>query len=264
VKRVLVVGGSDSGGGAGIQADLKTLQALGVHASTVLTAVTAQSSTAVHDIHDLPGTSVRAQLAAVLDDIGADVVKTGMLSSAEAVAAVVDAVRGFPLVVDPVGVSSTGQSLLAPDALVLLRSRLLPLATVVTPNLAEVEALTGFVVRDATDLPEAARWVHALGPQWVLVKGGHLPGPPLDLLYDGTVSTELPGARFDTPHTHGTGCTLASALAGYLALGSTLPDAAASAKAYVTEAIRGGYPLGKGAGTVRQGVACSHPEGELR
>jgi hydroxymethylpyrimidine/phosphomethylpyrimidine kinase len=254
VKRVLVVGGSDSGGGAGIQADLKTLQALGVHGCTVVTAVTAQSSTAVRDIHDVPAASVRAQLAAVLDDICADVVKTGMLSSAETVAAVVDAVAGLPLVVDPVGASSTGHSLLAPDALLLMRSRLLPIATVVTPNLAEVEALTGFVVRDAADLPEAARRVHALGPGWVLIKGGHLPGPPLDLLFDGSVATELPGMRVDTPHTHGTGCTFASALAGHLALGASVPDAAARAKAFVTEAIRGGYPLGRGAGPVRQGV----------
>ncbi len=252
MRRVLAVGGSDSGGGAGIQADLKTLQALGVHGCTVVTAVTAQSSTAVHDVHDVPGSSVRAQLAAVLDDLGADAVKTGMLSSAEAVSAVVDAVTGLPLVVDPVGVSSTGHSLLAPDALVLLRSRLLPLATVVTPNLAEVQALTGFVTRDASDLAEAARRVHALGPLWVLVKGGHLSGPPTDLLYDGSVATELPGERVDTPNAHGTGCTLAAALAGYLALGCTVPEAALQAKAFVTAALRRGYPLGAGPGPVRQ------------
>jgi len=168
------------------------------------------------------------------------------------VAAVVDAVAGLQLVVDPVGVSSTGQPLLSPDALVLLRSHLIPLAMVVTPNLAEVEALTGFVVRSADDLPEAARRVHALGPRWVLIKGGHLPGRPIDLLYDGSVTTELPGVRVDTPHTHGSGCTLAAALAGFLALGAEVPEAAAQAKAFTTEAIRSGYPLGRGPGPVRQ------------
>jgi hydroxymethylpyrimidine/phosphomethylpyrimidine kinase len=252
VKRVLAVGGSDSGGGAGIQADLKTLQALGVHGSTVVTAVTAQSSVAVTAVHDVPAEVVRAQLAAVLGDLGADVVKTGMLSSAGAVRAVIDAVAGLPLVVDPVGVSSTGQALLTPDALALLRTGLLPLATVVTPNLAEVQALTGFVVTGPADLAEAARRVHALGPRWVLVKGGHLDGPPTDLLYDGTTATELAGVRLASPHTHGTGCTLASALAAHLALGDDVPTAAVRAKAFVARAISSGYPLGKGPGPVRQ------------
>lgn len=251
MKRVLAVGGSDSGGGAGIQADLKALHALGVHASTVVTAVTAQDTTAVQAVHEVPAAVVAAQLAAVLGDIGADVVKTGMLGSAGAVQAVVDAVSGLPLVVDPVGVSSTGQSLLSRDALLLLRSALLPLATVVTPNLAEVEELTGIVVRDETGLLSAAKAVHALGPQWVLVKGGHLPGPPHDLLYDGSVAVELSGTRLDTPHTHGTGCTLASALAAYLALGHGVVEAAQLAKEFTARAIRNGYPLGKGAGPVR-------------
>ena len=252
MKRVLAVGGSDSGGGAGIASDLKTLQALGVHGSTVVTVVTAQSSWAVHDLHDVPVASIRAQLAAVLDDIGADVVKTGMLGTVAAVEAVAEAVSGLPLVVDPVGVSSTGQALLRPDALSMLRSRLLPLALVVTPNLAEVEALTGFVVHDRADLEEAARRVHALGPAWVLVKGGHLSGAPVDVLYDGATMLALEGLRLDTPHTHGTGCTLASAFAGYLALGEDVPSAAVRAKEFVTEAIRNGYPLGRGAGPVRQ------------
>lgn len=250
MRRVLAVGGSDSGGGAGLQADVKVLHRLGVHASTVVTAVTAQSSTAVTHVHDVPVESVSAQLRAVLDDIGADVVKTGMLSTAAVVLAVADAVAGLPLVVDPVGVSSTGQSLLSPEALELLRSRLLPLALVVTPNLAEVGALTGLVVTSADQLEEAARAVHALGPQWVLVKGGHLPGPPVDLLYDGSTATHLDGVRVDSPHTHGTGCALASALAGYLALGEDVPQAAAHAKELVTEAIRRGYPLGAGPGPV--------------
>jgi hydroxymethylpyrimidine/phosphomethylpyrimidine kinase len=252
VKRVLAIGGSDSGGGAGIQADLKTLHLLGVHASTVVTAITAQSTTAVHGLHPLPIEVVTAQLRAVLDDIGADVVKTGMLATAEVVDAVVAVVDDRPLVVDPVGVSSTGQPLLTEDGLRALRDWLLPLVTVVTPNLAEVEALTGVVVASAADLLDAAKAVHALGPRWVLITGGHLPGPPLDLLYDGSTAHELRGTRIATTHTHGTGCTLASALAGYLALGHEVPEAAALAKRLTARAIENGYPLGAGPGPVRQ------------
>jgi hydroxymethylpyrimidine/phosphomethylpyrimidine kinase len=251
VKRVLAVGGSDSSGGAGIQADVKTLHALGVHASTVVTAVTAQSSTDVLDVHDVPVDSIRAQLSAVLGDLGADVVKTGMLSSAGAVLALAEALQGQPLVIDPVGVSSTGRSLLTPAALDMLRTRLLPLATVVTPNLAEVAALTGLVVEDEAGLQEAAEAVHALGPRWVLVKGGHLPGQPTDLLYDGKAALLLRGDRIPTRHTHGTGCTLASALAAHLALGDDVPTAARKAKEFVTDALRRGYPLGAGPGPVR-------------
>jgi hydroxymethylpyrimidine/phosphomethylpyrimidine kinase len=251
VKRVLAVGGSDSSGGAGIQADVKTLHALGVHASTVVTAVTAQSSTDVLDVHDVPVDSIRAQLSAVLGDLGADVVKTGMLSSAGAVLALAEALQGQPLVIDPVGVSSTGRSLLTPAALGLLRTRLLPLATVVTPNLAEVAALTGLVVEDEAGLQEAAEAVHALGPRWVLVKGGHLPGQPTDLLYDGKAALLLRGDRIPTRHTHGTGCTLASALAAHLALGDDVPTAARKAKEFVADALRRGYPLGAGPGPVR-------------
>lgn len=252
MKRVLAVGGTDSGGGAGLAADLRTLAALGVHGAMVVTAVTAQSSLAVEALHEVPVAVVRAQLAAVLGDLGADVVKTGMLASAPIVTAVVDAVAGRLLVVDPVGVSSSGQSLLTPEGLTLLRSRLLPLALVVTPNLAEVQALTGFVVASSKDLLEAARRVHALGPAWVLVKGGHLPGAPMDLLWDGTTSLELVGERWQTPHTHGTGCTLATALAGHLALGRSVPEAATAAKAFVTRAISRGYAVGAGPGPVRQ------------
>ncbi len=251
MKRVLAVGGSDSGGGAGLQADVKTLQALGVHGCTVVTAVTAQSSTAVHAVFPVPGEVVTAQLRAVLDDLGVDVVKTGMLATAAVVEALLAALTGLPLVVDPVGASSTGQSLLTSEGLSLLRSELLPLATVVTPNLAEVYALTGFEVRTAVDLEEAGKRVLDLGPQWVLVKGGHLDGPPTDLLC-GPVVELLHGARLDSRHTHGTGCTLASALAGYLALGDDVPTAATKAKAFTASAIAKGYPLGKGPGPVRQ------------
>lgn len=248
MKTVLAVGGSDSGSGAGVQADLKTLHSLGVHASTVVTAVTAQSTMAVHQVHVVPPDVVAAQLEAVLRDIGADVVKTGMLADAPTVRLVARAVEGLPLVVDPVGVSSTGQALLDEGGLRALRTELLPLATVVTPNLAEAEALTG-----RADPLEAAKALHGLGADWVLVTGGHLPGEPVDLLYDGSAAHQLRGRRIPTQHTHGTGCTLASALAGYLALGQDVPAAAAAAKAFTARAIERGYPLGGGAGPVRQG-----------
>jgi hydroxymethylpyrimidine/phosphomethylpyrimidine kinase len=251
VRRVLAIGGSDSGGGAGIQADLKTLHGLGVHASTVVTAVTAQSTRAVEGVWEVPADAVRAQLRAVLDDIGADVVKTGMLPSASTVELVAQAVGGRPLVVDPVGVSSTGHRLVSGEALEAMRTVLLPLALVVTPNLAEVEALTGVRVADAAGLREAAQAVHALGPAWVLVTGGHLTGEPVDLLFDGDTSYELPGARVTTEHDHGSGCTFAAALAGFLALGDPIPVAARLAKELVADALRNAYPLGSGAGPVR-------------
>lgn len=254
MRSVLVVGGSDSGGGAGLQADLKTLAVLGVHGSTVITAVTAQSSTAVHGVWPVPVEAVRAQLSAVLDDLGADVVKTGMLVSAGVVDAVVDALDGRRLVVDPVGSSTTGQSLLSAEGLLALRSHLLPLAVVVTPNLSEVEALTGFTVRGRSDLREAADRMLALGPTWALVTGGHLPGDPVDLLSDGTSYDELRAPRLDSRHTHGTGCTLASALAAHLALGADVPEAVGLARTLVREAIAGSYHLGAGAGPVDPAV----------
>lgn len=250
MKRVLAIGGSDSGGGAGIQADLKALHAIGVHACTAVTAVTAQDSTAVHGFWEVPEQALRAQLRAVLDDLGADVVKTGMLPSAAAVGLVAAEVGDLALVVDPVGVSSTGQRLADPAAVTALRDVLIPRATVVTPNLDEVTALTGVVVSDVSGMLEAARAVHALGPRWVLVTGGHLVGDPVDLLYDGTTAQELAGPRVDTRHTHGTGCTLAAALAGYLALGDPVPVAAARAKQLVRQALERGYALGGGVGPV--------------
>jgi hydroxymethylpyrimidine/phosphomethylpyrimidine kinase len=250
VKRVLAIGGSDSGGGAGIQADVKALHAVGVHACTAVTAVTAQSSVAVHGVWDVPADALRAQLRAVLDDIGADVVKTGMLPSAEAVEVVVAELGDEPLVVDPVGVASTGRRLASDDAVAALRDVLLPRALVVTPNLDEVTALTGAVVTGEEGLLEAARAVHALGPRWVLVTGGHLPGEPVDLLYDGASGSALRGPRLTTTSTHGTGCTLAAALAGFLALGDPVPVAARRARNLVRLALQQGYPLGQGRGPV--------------
>ena len=255
MRRVLTVAGSDSGGGAGIQADLKTMLAHGVHGMSVIAAVTAQNSVGVQGAWPLPVAAVLAQLDSVLGDIGVDAVKTGMLASPELVEVVARrlALVQAPLVVDPVGVSKHGDSLLQDDAVEVLRSALLPLATVATPNLPEVEQLTGFRVTGERDLRRAAEAVLAYGPRWVLVKGGHLGGDPVDLLTDGTVEHVLRGPRLDNRHTHGTGCTLASAIASRLALGDDVPTAVAAAKAYVTGAIAGGFALGGGIGPVDHG-----------
>jgi hydroxymethylpyrimidine/phosphomethylpyrimidine kinase len=252
---VLTVAGSDSGGGAGIQADLKTMLACGVHGMSVIAAVTAQNSLGVTGVWELPVEAVTGQLDAVLSDIGVDAVKTGMLGSPEVVAAVAGRLRGVsaPLVVDPVGVSKHGDALLGPAAAAVLRTELLPLATVATPNLAEVEMLTGVVVRRESDLRKAADAVLTLGPRWVLVKGGHLEGDAVDLLTDGTAEHLLRTARLDNRHTHGTGCTLASAVASYLALGDDVVSAVTKAKHYVTGAIAAGFPLGSGIGPVDHG-----------
>ena len=255
MRRVLTVAGSDSGGGAGIQADLKTMLACGVHGMSVLAAVTAQNSLGVQGYWELPVEAVLAQLDSVLGDIGADAVKTGMLASPALVSAVAGrlAGEGAPLVVDPVGVSKHGDPLLQDEAVEVLRGELVPLATVVTPNLPEVEQLTGVRVEDEAGLPRAAEAVLALGSAWVLVKGGHLPGEAVDLLTDGTTTHVFRGPRLDNRHTHGTGCTLASAVASRLALGDDVPAAVAAAKEYVTGAIAGGFSLGAGIGPVDHG-----------
>ncbi len=255
VKRVLTVAGSDSGGGAGIQADLKTMLACGVHGMSAVTAVTAQNSTGVHGVWALPVEAVLAQYDAVVGDIGVDAVKTGMLGSPELVTAVAERLARLtvPVVVDPVAVSKHGDPLLDPAALDVVRSQLLPTATVATPNLDEVRQLTGVQVTGVDDLQRAAESVLALGPTWVLVKGGHLPGEPVDLLTDGSAVHLLRAARADNRHTHGTGCTLASALASYLAQGDAVPEAAARAKAYVTGALGAGFRLGAGIGPVDHG-----------
>jgi hydroxymethylpyrimidine/phosphomethylpyrimidine kinase len=263
--RVLAIAGSDSGGGAGIQADLKTMMALGVHGMTVICAVTAQNSVGVQGYWELPREAILAQLDSVLSDIGAQAIKTGMLASAEIVRTVAGALADVdaPLVVDPVAVSKHGDSLVSEGTLEALSSELLPLATVVTPNLLEAELLTGMRIADDQDMLDAAKRIAASGPHWVLVKGGHLPGNPADMLVgDGRV-LRYRGHRIASRHTHGTGCTLASAIASYLAMGADVPVAVESAKEYITGAIDGGFPLGAGIGPVdhawriRQGQAVS-------
>jgi hydroxymethylpyrimidine/phosphomethylpyrimidine kinase len=255
--RVLTIAGSDSGGGAGIQADLKTMLALGVHGMSVVTAVTAQNSVGVQGYWELPAEAVRAQLSSVLGDIGVDAVKTGMLASrtlVETVAEVLaEALAGqqVPVVVDPVSVSKHGDPLLEPAALDAVRTRMLPLATLVTPNLHEAAQLAGVTVRDETDLHRAADALLQLGPRAVLVKGGHLTGAEsVDLLWDGENEHVFASPRYDNRHTHGTGCTLASAVASRLALGDSLPAAVGAAKEYVAGAVAAGFPLGAGIGPV--------------
>ncbi|MCP9962310.1 bifunctional hydroxymethylpyrimidine kinase/phosphomethylpyrimidine kinase [Streptomyces somaliensis] len=250
--RVLTVAGSDSGGGAGVQADLKTMLALGVHGMSVLTAVTAQNSLGVQGAWELPEEAVRAQYRSVVDDIGVQAVKTGMLASAPLVETVAELVAATdaPVVVDPVGVSKHGDPLLAASALDSVRGRLLPLATVATPNLDEVEQLAGVRVEGEGDLRRAAGAVLAFGPRWVLVKGGHLTGEAVDLLTDGREEHWLRAPRLDNRHTHGTGCTLASAIASGLARGLSVPGAVGRAKEYVTGAIAAGFALGGGIGPV--------------
>ncbi|MFE5189601.1 bifunctional hydroxymethylpyrimidine kinase/phosphomethylpyrimidine kinase [Streptomyces sp. NPDC056628] len=257
IPGVLTVAGSDSGGGAGVQADLKTMLALGVHGMSVITAVTAQNSLGVQGAWELPAEAVRAQYRSVVDDIGVRAVKTGMLSSAELVHTVAELIAGTdaPAVVDPVGVSKHGDPLLAPSALDSVRTALLPLATVATPNLDEVAQLTGVRVESEGDLRRAAEAVLTYGPRWVVVKGGHLAGDAVDLLTDGSEEHWLRAPRHDNRHTHGTGCTLASAIASQLAKGQSVPEAVTAAKEYVTGAIAAGFALGAGIGPVHHGWA---------
>lgn len=255
LPRVLTVAGSDSGGGAGIQADLKTMLALGAHGMSVITAVTAQNSLGVQGAWELPVEAVRAQYRSVVDDIGVTAVKTGMLASAELVEVVAELIGGTdaPAVVDPVGVSKHGDALLAASALDSVRTKLLPAATVATPNLDEVAQLTGVRVESEDGLRRAAAAVLAYGPAWVLIKGGHLPGEAVDLLTDGSEEHWLRAPRHDNRHTHGTGCTLASAIACGLAKGQSVPEAVTAAKEYVTGAIADGFALGGGIGPVDHG-----------
>lgn len=255
IPKALTIAGSDSGGGAGIQADLKTFAALGVYGASVLTAVTAQNTMAVTAVHEIPVAVIEAQIEAVLGDIGADAVKTGMLSSSAIIEGVADALERRAaqpgvrrLVVDPVMVAKSGDALLRADAVSALCQRLIPLAAVVTPNIPEAETLTGMTIDGPEAVAEAARRIVALGAQAVVVKGGHRDGPATDVYYDGAAFQEFTAPRIDTPNTHGTGCTFASAVAAGLARNLSAHDAVAQAKRYVTEAIRAAYPIGAGHG----------------
>jgi hydroxymethylpyrimidine/phosphomethylpyrimidine kinase len=257
VAKALTIAGSDSGGGAGIQADLKTFSAFEVFGMSAVTAVTAQNSVGVLGVLDLPPDFVARQIDAVLDDFGADAVKTGMLATKDVVGVVAGrlrAHRGAPLVVDPVMIASSGDPLLQPAARETLVRELLPLATLVTPNLHEAAVLADMAVDSESDMQEAARRIAALGPRAVLVKGGHLKDAATDILWDGRTLTRFPAARVDGPATHGTGCTYSAAITAELARGRALIDAITAAKVYVTAAIRAAIQAGRGAAALRHFV----------
>lgn len=258
----MTIAGVDSSGGAGVVADLKTFEALGVWGTVAVTAVTAQNSQGVTAIHLVPPDMIAAQIATVAGDVTVGAAKTGMLGSAAAVEAVAAAVEGAGisrLVVDPVLVSKHDDRLLATDAVAVLRRLLLPRATVLTPNLPEASALLGRPVERRADMPEAAEALRALGADTVLLKGGHLPGPePSDDLLCGPQGSEwLPGPRLPARHTHGTGCVLSAAITAYLTGGADPAAACRRGKAFVTAAIRAGVPLGRGIGPVDPGRAVT-------
>jgi len=251
IPRVLTIAGSDSGGGAGIQADLKTITALGGFGMSAVTALTAQNTIGVRGIYAVSAEFDAAQIDAVAEDIGVDAAKTGMLAGRAIVEVVADRMKRHavrPLVVDPVMAAKGGDALLEADARPALRDVLLPLATVVTPNLLEAEELTGFQVRGRDAMPEAARRVHDLGPEWVLVKGGHLAGDPVDVLFDGSDVYEVRRPRVRTTSTHGTGCSYASAIATGLAYGMPVREAVEWARDALQAALASALALGHGAG----------------
>ena len=259
--RVLIIAGSDSGGGAGIQADLKAVTALGAFGMTAITALTAQNTLGVHGVLPVPLEFLRQQIAVVLDDLGADALKTGMLADSatiEAVCAEITArAPAVALVADPVMVAKGGHPLLVPEAAETLKRCLLPIATVLTPNLPEAEALCGFAIADVGAMHQAAKALLALGPKAVLLKGGHLLGDEVvDLLATGTRMEIFRDRRIETRHTHGTGCTLASAVAAGLAQGLSLRDSVIRARAYVRAAIAAAPGYGAGHGPLNHAVTC--------
>jgi len=251
MKHLLTIAGSDSSGGAGIQADLKTFAAHGVFGMSVITAVTAQNTCGVTQVQDITPEVITAQIDAVFTDIRVDGVKIGMVSRTESIHAIAEALKKWkpPLVVvDPVMISKSGYPLLQPEACDALIKELLPLATLLTPNLPEAEAICGFAIKTEEEMEKAAAHIISLGARAVLVKGGHLENSADDYLYNGKEGIWLPGERIVTEHTHGTGCTLSSALASNLAKGLSLEEAVKASKAYVTKAIQHGIALGHGHG----------------
>jgi hydroxymethylpyrimidine/phosphomethylpyrimidine kinase len=257
LPRALTIAGSDSGGGAGIQADLKVFFALRCHGMSALTALTAQNTVGVTAIHPVPPDFVVAQIDAVATDIGVDAAKLGMLANAQIVDAVADAIRAHRiehLVVDPVFISKSRDHLLEEDAIAALKERILPLAEVITPNLYEASGLLGQEIESIDDMSDAARAIARLGPRTVLVKGGHLSGDrALDVFFDGTSTRELDGVRYDTEDTHGTGCALSAAIAARVAHGDDVFAAVTYAKGFIDGAIRRGLRIGKGYGPVNPG-----------
>ena len=264
IPRVLIIAGSDSGGGAGIQADLKTVSALGAFGMTAITALTAQNTTGVYGVLEIEPKFVVGQIEACVSDIGCDAVKTGMLASTaiiDAVAAAISDRRLAPLVVDPVMIAKSGAPLLNPDAVEALKTKLLPLATVVTPNLHEAGALTGREIKTLEQMREAARAIRELGPENVVIKGGHLESTAADVLYDGHEFTEFRAERIDTKNTHGTGCIFASAIAASLAHKKTVRESVTAAKDFITAAIRASLAIGKGYGPANPMAMLYHKAG---
>jgi hydroxymethylpyrimidine/phosphomethylpyrimidine kinase len=260
--RALTIAGSDSGGGAGIQADLKTFAAHGVYGTSALTAITSQNTRGVTDVLELPASLIESQIDAVITDIGADVVKTGMLSSSTIIEIVAAKARQYSLdalVVDPVMVAKGGDRLLRDDAVDALRSLLVPIAMVMTPNIPEAETLLGVKIETLEDAKEAAQALVGMGARAVVVKGGHLKGPPTDILYDGEEFRAYTSRRIETTSTHGTGCTFASATAANLAKGLPLRQAVSLAKSYVTSAIRTAQPIGRGHGPLNHFYMLKEP-----
>ncbi|MEE9198437.1 MAG: bifunctional hydroxymethylpyrimidine kinase/phosphomethylpyrimidine kinase [Dehalococcoidia bacterium] len=253
VRRAMTIAGSDSGAGAGVQADLKTFAALGVYGTSVITAITAQNTLRVTRVLELPTDIIAAQMDAVMSDIGTDAAKTGMLASSQIIGVVAERTRALSipnLVVDPVMVAKSGDRLLREDAVQALRDELLPLATVVTPNIPEAEVLVGYPLESMDDTHKAAREIAGMGAANVVIKGGHRPGPVIDVLFSQGIVREFRSPRVESESTHGTGCTFASAVAAYLALGRSVEQAVYHAKEYVTEAIKAAFPLGTGHGPV--------------
>lgn len=251
IHTALTIAGSDPSGGAGIQADLKTFSALKVYGMAVVAALTAQNTLGVRAVMEIPAEFVGSQLDAILTDIPPTAIKTGMLGSAAVVEVVAKQLRGqgiAHIVVDPVMISSSGTSLLQPEAIEVLKRQLLPLAEVVTPNLAEASRLAGLEVQSLLEMETAARRIHEMGARNVLVKGGHLAGDAVDVFFDGRAIVQLRSERVPGADLHGTGCVLSSAIAAHLALGKPLPDAVSLGKTFVTESIRRGLRLGRGSG----------------
>jgi hydroxymethylpyrimidine/phosphomethylpyrimidine kinase len=251
MKRILTIAGSDSGGGAGIQADLKAITVLGGYGMSAITALTAQNTVGVHGIHPVPVGFIRSQIEAVLSDIGADAAKTGMLATPEIVSTVAEELKRFGVgivVVDPVMVAKSGDRLLSEEARATLKEKLLPLAFLVTPNLPEASELCGFPVTDLEGMKEAARVIHSLGPRHVLVKGGHLEKEAVDFLFDGERFERFDAPRLSSRNTHGTGCTYSAALATLLAQGLAVREAVREAKRFITRAIALGLEIGSGHG----------------
>ncbi|MFD1706652.1 bifunctional hydroxymethylpyrimidine kinase/phosphomethylpyrimidine kinase [Siminovitchia sediminis] len=251
MKTALTIAGSDSGGGAGIQADLKTFSACGVFGMSAITAVTAQNTVEVRSVQNIDLSVIRDQIAAVFEDIDVDAVKIGMLGNSDIIQTVSDTLKVYQpkyLVIDPVMVSKGGHHLLEKEAVATLSNLLLPMASLVTPNIPEAEVLTGNRIQSESDMYEACRKILSKGPEAVLIKGGHLKGDPTDVFYDGNEFKVFQGRRIETKNVHGTGCTLSSAITAQLAKGASMPEAIQIAKDYITRAIEKSLDIGHGHG----------------